>query len=614
MRADAHSAHSARLVRIPKQLRAGSWLAWATWILLAALGAAGFRHARVENSIDSWAPELKSVGPFESYVVLGGAVEVFDDSAIRRALRDVSSVSLIIDRTSVAQSNTLTGIDPRDFVVSPDGRYAGMFCFRGGGVSDDEFVRQVTAAVATIDPDGHISIAGPAAYHAAVNDYSQRRMPLILGVIVLIGTTLLAWVCGSWKHAIIGGAAVAMGQITLIGLLTWSGRPIDLSMSMIAPLMTALGMSYAAQTILRPNVAPILRWCVATTALGTLSFITCPLAPIRNFAILGSAGVLIIWLAVTMLVRPSANPATSPWLAALLEASISSIRFQRPIVLLSIVALLLGCLAAVRSRIAGDPISYFPAESNIAKSFRTLDAKLTGMLPFQVVADGKFDVKTMLELSPSIRKVIDITAFISPPWSAQRTYWCLADNAALDVVIRDSIEWVAAAGDANLRVLGVVAQINAARNVLKQNAWQSIALMTLIAAGAVWMVSRSLKSAAAAALVCLMPIALLLMVMQLLGVAIEIPALMIGAISVGVSVDDALHLNYASRAFGSWHQAKRDLWRPCVGSSLINVACLLTFLLSPLGVTQQFGAIMAGAVGLAAVFNQLLMVRYRGPN
>lgn len=606
MRADAHSAHSARLVRMPKQMRAGSWLAWATWILLTALGAAGFRHARVENSIDSWAPELKSVGPFESYVVLGGRVEVFDDAEIRQSLRDVPSISLIIDRTSVAQTGALSGIDPRDFVISPDGQYTGMFCFRGGGVSDDEFVRQVSAAIAS---HGQISLAGPAAYHAAVNDFSQRRMPVILGAIVILGAVLLAWVCGSWKHAIIGGAAVAMGQITLIGLLAWSGRPIDLSMSMIAPLMTALGMSYAAQTILRPNVAPILRWCVATTALGTLSFITCPLAPIRNFAILGSAGVLIIWLAVTMLVRPSANPATTPWLPTLLEVSISSIRFQRPIVLLSIVALFVGCLAAVRARIAGDPISYFPAESNIARSFRILDAKLTGMLPFQVVADGKFDAKTMLEKSPRIRKVLDITAFVSPPWSAQRAFWCLADNAALDVITEDSKKWTAAAGDANLRVLGVVAQINAARNVLKQNAWQSIALMTLIAAGAVWIVSRSLRSAAAAALVCLMPIALLLIVMQLLDVAIEIPALMIGAISVGVSVDDALHLNYVSRALGSSRQAKRDLWRPCVGSSLINVACLLTFLLSPLGVTQQFGAIMAGAIGLAAVFNQLLLPR-----
>jgi predicted RND superfamily exporter protein len=71
------------------------------------------------------------------------------------------------------------------------------------------------------------------------------------------------------------------------------------------------------------------------------------------------------------------------------------------------------------------------------------------------------------------------------------------------------------------------------------------------------------------------------------------PAMMIGAILLGVAVDDILQLLAAWRTRGSLKRGLVNCWLACVGSSLVGAICMLAFLASPFIPTAQFGLLMA---------------------
>jgi predicted RND superfamily exporter protein len=449
-----------------------------------------------------------------------------------------------------------------------------------------------------------VAIGGPAVYAVTLDEVSQQRMPLVMAAVTATGLIALRLLIGSLRAAAAGIAAITLSQVVLLGGLSWSGRALDMSLMMVPPLMMSLGVSYVAHRAVGKGSRGVLTLCALTTAAGIGSFVLTPLPPIRSFAVVGMVGLALTWLAVVTLV-PRAGERRLGW-------SVPGLRFAvaargQPAVMLTAAAFVFAALPllAPRLRFVADPLTYFPPEHPTARDFATLDRRLTGMLPFQVVASDA-GARELLERTPGVRKVIPIPTVLA---GGARAYWCLANNIALPKLAAAQPEWErwAASRGSRIQWRGVAAQLHAAEQVLRRISVGSLAGMTAVAAGAVALRTRRSALAVLAALLTLLPVAALVELTVLLKVPVSLVSLMIGSISVGVAVDDVLHITCESGSRGSIVRGMTSCWRGCVGSSVINVVCLSCFALSPFGPTRQFGLLMATAAVLAAASNQLVL-------
>ncbi len=132
--------------------------------------------------------------------------------------------------------------------------------------------------------------------------------------------------------------------------------------------------------------------------------------------------------------------------------------------------------------------------------------------------------------------------------------------------------------------------------------------MVLIAGVAVFFVGgRDWKFALIGAMVNLFPIAVLILATTILGWRLSLPSLMIGAIAVGVAIDDTLHIVADLRSGRDIRVVMLRCWRPCVGSSLIAAVCMGMFALTPFAPTAEFGLLMSMAILAALVGDMILL-------
>ena len=589
-------------------MRSGSTLVWAVWIGAAAVAAAGLSRYRVDNAITDWAPETATVGPFASYCVVGWPKASVDGAAIADALRALPTVAMCIDARSVNAFGPLHGVTADNFVVGPDGRWAGAFCFPASGVSDAAFVDEIRKCMRREANDRAV-LAGPAVFHVELNAWSQRRLPAIVAAITLLGAVLLTWITGNVGSALAGTTAVVVSQIVLVGGIAWLGIPMDMSLSVVPPMMLALGFSYVAHRAVQSHIIATLAMCAATTAAGVGVFAATDLLPIRRFALFGVVGVLLVWLAVVTLVRPPIARQKRRRHARLrIRNTLLSAVCRHPRKVIAVFAMLTFAAlpAAFRVRFASDPLDYFPADAPIVRHFKTLDEHLTGMLPFQVTVSGNCDIAVMFAETPGVRKVIDVSAWVG---SHDRVYWCLADNSAMPALEAAQHRWRQFADAHNCRLAwtGVAAQLARTATVIRRVALLSLPLMVLFAGVVIGLVTRSVRLALLSAWVNAIPALFLIVLAGVSRWPLDLPALMIGAIAIGMAIDDTIHVVRAVSRNESIRRTLLRCWRPCAGSTFVAASCLLLFALAPFRPTAQFGVLLALA-SLAALAGDLLLL------
>jgi predicted RND superfamily exporter protein len=579
---------------------------WLPWLVVLSLSAVGLRHYRVDNDLAAWMPDLATPGPLPSYVVIGFDRGAIDASRLAGDLRARPAVALCIDPLLVETAGAVAGIGPEQFVVSKDGDYLGIFAFRRPDTTDEALVADVKQCLTGVAPNRY-ALGGPAIFHLALNQASQQRLPAIAGLIILVGAALLRWTTGSLRVALSAMLAVTISQVILLGLMSWRGLPVDMATSMVPPLMMSLGFSYAAHRAAGRASWTTLALCLVTTALGLGSFVFSAVAPVRSFALNGILGLVLVWLAVMTLVPQAKTRRASGIHRTLRAANIRVVTRGRPWVLAGTFIFLAGVVGlATRVRFQTDPLNYFAADSRVVRDFKQLNQRLTGMLPFQITAQGPADPQPLLQATPGVRKVINIASFVD---ADEPVFWCLADNDALPRLAKAQRRWQhwASAHDTTLQWRGVAAQLHETGRLLLTIAAASLPAMAAVAGLAVALVVRRRRLIVAGILVNLAPVAGLVFVAGMLRWPVDLPSLMIGAISIGVAVDDTLHLARSYVRRGSPTRAMVACWRPCAGSSLVAAACMCVFALSPFGPTAQFGVLMAAAILFALAGDLILL-------
>jgi hypothetical protein len=264
-------------------------------------------------------------------------------------------------------------------------------------------------------------------------------------------------------------------------------------------------------------------------------------------------------------------------------------------------------IAAIPSlRLETNPLGYFPSGARVTRDFSTIDERLTGTLPFQVTVNGPADPTKVLQDTSGVRKILNLSAIVP---GDNPTYWGLARSDALPDLVAAQKTWQAwaSANDVQLQWRGIAAQISATARILRRVAVITLPVMGLIAALAVLLLTGSFRMAMVAAWVNLLPICGLILVAAIAQISIGLPSLMIGAIAIGMSIDDTIHLVRAIRQRRSVRRGLMRCWRPCVGSSLVAASCLALFGLSPFGPTSQFGIMLAATAMFALATDMLLL-------
>lgn len=609
--------------RGPARSRVVTWLLFFLTVGLAASGLGGYR---IENSLHHWAPKLAGHDLTQTYVVIGGEKEWLDTAALAEALGSIPEVLLCIrpDGPGVP----LFGLyraprgPGRNGAVFDDPGYTGLFCFARADADSALFLDAVKRVIVRElgEHGDQVALGGPAVFASALDDWSQRRLPFLSVLIVVVGAVFLKYVGGSIKVALSATAAIVGSQIVLVGIISWLGVPMDMVMSMVSPLMMALGFSFAAHRALRPSVSGTLALCAATTAAGILGFVFTDFPPVRSFAAWGAIGLMLTWGCVMLLVGqarlPSRRGRGQRRLSRFLLRTVYVCAFGKPRIVV-FTALLLTLLAGVclpRLQLRRDPIGYFPENARVSRDYRELDRRLIGMLPFEVAVTGDAgaigragaDAGEMLSRTPGVRLVVDISP-IDP--SHTKLYVGFADGDGLDDLVAAQGDWRRWADERNLSLqwAGVAAQLHAVAAGLVRVSATAFPAMVLMAAAIVWLIGgRDIRLAMIGAWVNLLPIVVLIPAVYLAGVPLSLPSLMIGAIAVGTAIDDTLHLVVGLSKGHSIRRVWLRCLRPCAGSSLVAAACMAMFVLSPFRPTAEFGALMAVAI-IAALAGDMVL-------
>jgi len=569
----------------------------------------------VDNSLDAWVPDRLAGTDMGSYLIVGFDTRQTKSNEVRDALCPLPEVALCLGPDSPAIM-TILNTRPQGLVLSEDGHYAGILCIASPETDPAQLTKAVGAALAGLgdQPTDGFALAGPAAFASALNDYTQRRMSMIITLIVLIGGVLMGVLTRSPIQAIQSVGAIMLSLVILLGAIGWSGVRVDMSMLLVPPMMISMGFSYAAHTALRKDATRVLVLCALTTILGILFFSSSGVPSIRAFALWGAIGIALVWLCVLTLVstgHADSRAHTRSRLTRGYRALIYALS-ARPrvaiIALFSGVALLVP-LGANHLAINPQPLNYFPSDAQIVKDNASIEQNLTGMLPFEVVTTDPGRAKELIQSSDLVRTVIDITPLNAGRVAkGEHVLWCMSNNDQLDSLVpvfdRWSTQTQAKGGSFHIR--GVAAQLLEVRRQMKRIAGISIPSMLLITAIVCSLIAGNLRAGFAGLIVNLLPISVVLLFAEIVGMPMQLPTLMVGAIGIGAGVDDTIHILWLKR-HSSTPEMLNTCLIPCGGSSLIAGVCMGLFMLSPFAPTAQFGMLMAIILIIASLSNLVLL-------
>ena len=263
-------------------------------------------------------------------------------------------------------------------------------------------------------------------------------------------------------------------------------------------------------------------------------------------------------------------------------------------------------LSVTYLRFETNPLDYFLPAERLVVDFTTLNERLTGMLSVEWSVDGNADPTRPISCTPGVRKIVDITPIIG---DGRRHLWCLADNYALPSLIgldKSLHDWAREA-QVDIEWRGVAAQLGEVSRILARVAVVSLPTMGLVAAMVVGFLCRSVVLGLISVWVSLLPVGALMLIAVAMHWALDLPSLMIGAIAVGMAIDDTLHIASTCRRKSSAAHAVAECFRPCAGGSVVTAACLLCFVISEFAPIRQFGVLLAVAALFAVLADLLLL-------
>lgn len=657
------------------------------WLLgiaaLVGVAAVGLTRLEIDNSAQAFVPEptagqqrlVELFGPDDvtRVVLLGaGARETTSDewlAARALELRAVPGVLEVLGPAAAVPAGLRGGLASASasslvVVLEPAPLQARRTTVRT--------IEQVVSVPAPA-PRTEVVVVGLAqldrALDKASREIGRRQFPLL----VAITLGLLWWVLGAQLMApVLVVAAVLLGTF---GMLGWLGIRLDLVVSVLPPLLFAMGIATTLHLVMRwrehgagelalDRTWTELRWAVlwsgVSTMAGFLSLAIAPVLPVRHLGIAAAGGIGFLTL-MALLVLPRLlerqTAGTGPMVVRASErrcelllqrlgAQAALLALSRPrTILLAAAAIASVALAGVpRITLESDATRYLAADHPLRLDFaRVEDAGLSVAAVHVLIevpsaselptAEQFRAFEMSVATSPTVLSVTGPAALPHPaldPLGYQLgVRSVLADGGKvarvvvsvrlagieeLDVLVR-RIEGSAAEHlGVPAAVTGTYSQLLATQRTLFATLGWSLASTTATIGLLLLVLLRSVRRAVVALVPNLWPVACVLGMMGWFGLPLDLASVLVGAIVIGLAVDNSLHLLGGVRRLEPSIGLRAALVETL---TLTTPAIALTALVLVLGFggcafssflpTARFGVLASAAIALAMVADLLVL-------
>ncbi|MGH2901646.1 MAG: efflux RND transporter permease subunit, partial [Solirubrobacteraceae bacterium] len=303
----------------------------------------------------------------------------------------------------------------RDQLVSPDGRLVLVAAQLDATELDSSAEeRRVLAAVDArlAEPpfDGlHVQLAGSPVFNRELERLNRRDNALFTPLALAMIGGVLALL---FRSALATGLALGTIGLTVVwtqGLMGWLGVPMNITTSLLPPLLMVIAVAYAIHVIsgyverlgdgmsrsqalhwTLEEMLPSTFWTAATTAIGFASLVAVRIESVRVFGLFSVLGVAFAWLhcAVVLpalLVRlPLEGVAERRVELAWLRFVIAGARRPRLAIGFLLLAVALGVWGAPRVEVATHDGEFFRPENPINQAYRLIESRIGGVTPFEV--------------------------------------------------------------------------------------------------------------------------------------------------------------------------------------------------------------------------------------
>ncbi len=354
---------------------------------------------------------------------------------------------------------------------------------------------------------------------------------------------------------------------------------------------------------------------------------------------------------------------------ALVRIGLCVRRARLPIALGGLAVCILGLAGASRAQVRVDVLQAFRPQSRVALTYRFLDERLTATLPVDAVLEARPNtpirailldleafsraavaapgVQSALSMASLVRYGAAILGFsesvLESPMQLAAVLQILRTGFR-DIVARFEEEPREGAGGryrvkvrvregtppavlgrlseaalrpatGTMRLTGLYVRAVETAQGLLTNAARGAATMILLIGVLVMAGCRSVRLGLAVVLPNLLPPAVVFGGAALLGIPLDISAVAVGAVAVGLAVDSSLHFLHRARAErragrtpdAALLRATRAVGRPLVLSTLVLCAGLAFLSLSAFLPTERFGALTALSSAVALLGDLLLL-------
>jgi predicted RND superfamily exporter protein len=551
---------------------------------------------RVGNDLSQWSGKSLEDGQASSAVILGWE-PVLTAEAQAALIQEIKAIGAV---TAVTPSEALL-VGALSLTHITENKLQGVLLQHDPQADRGELLDAIRTACRNHQlTQNQFYLSGPTAISTALDEWSQRGLQQASILILLVGFVGV-WV--STRRLIVSlltCLAVYASQVILMGAWAWSGRPVDMMLSAVPPLMMALGFSFALHRATRRNIFLPMFLCGITTAAGFLTLAITSTPAIRGFALWGAVGIALVWTSVMVLVPSGTLRKPEDQIDNVTNTRRFYLNESMPFVLiLAVVISLLAVPSFWSIRVSDNPLLELPANATIREDTQQIDQRLMGTLPSRVVMPKEIGLTTQsLSHWPEVLQVIP-----QPDTDAGHHAWLLLNKnhepaglaQAMNPYLEHGAQWT-----------GPAAQVIALAHSVKTTAVFSIPIMLVLIWIVLYAICRDLVVAMVGAWVCLLPVLALVALVGVLNQPVGLTALMTGAIALGVAVDDTIHLLSAASEYGV-ARAWQSCQKPCLHSSLIAAGCALCLQTVPFKPTATFGLLLAVSI-LAAVLADLLVL------
>jgi predicted RND superfamily exporter protein len=285
-----------------------------------------------------------------------------------------------------------------------------------GGIRHPATLRALRAAIGDPPAGLDVELVGFPVLEQALDRSTREIYGLFFPLLVLVSTLLLALVFRSLAGVLVPLLFVALCELSLLGIMGWTGVPLNLVLAILPPLVFTVALATAVHMVTRTRalreagLAPrdavaaayrdkgrALLWTAASTCAGFGSLATSAVEPVRALGAWAALGTALLGL-FSFLVLPalllhvgSGERAARRPLEAMFQrlgTVVAEGALRRRVtvyVLLAVVAL--AALAGLpRLRVEANALRYLPADDPARSGIERLQAQGVGVAALELIA------------------------------------------------------------------------------------------------------------------------------------------------------------------------------------------------------------------------------------